>query len=97
MLVKDFKRFAIHDLFKVSSFSLSLFYFLRNLRKMSNSPLSIYFFGHVEVYAVSTQAKELCNKAKTTNEKSKKLTNEVILKKGEVIRLTNEAFSSTRN
>ena len=48
-------------------------------------------------YAVSTQAKELCNKAKTTKEKSKKLTNEVILKKGEVIRLTNEAFSFTRN
>ena len=31
MLVKDFKRSAIHDLFKVSSFSLSLVPFLRNL------------------------------------------------------------------
>ena len=49
MSMKDFERSAIHDLFKVSSFSLSLFYFLRNLRKFSNSPLSIYFSGHVEV------------------------------------------------
>ena len=49
MLVKDFKRSAIHDLFKVSSFSLSLFYFLRNLSKISNSPSSVYFSCHVEV------------------------------------------------
>ena len=49
ILVKDFERSAIHDLFKVSSFSFLLFYFQRNLRKISNSPSSIYFSSHIEV------------------------------------------------
>ena len=33
ILVKDFERSAIHDLFKVSSFSFLLFYFLTKLKK----------------------------------------------------------------
>ena len=41
-------------------------------------------------YAASTQAKELCEEAKTTKEKNKKLNKEVLLKKGEVIRLTED-------
>ena len=41
-------------------------------------------------YTVSTQAKELCDEAKAAKEKSKELNNEVLLKKGEVIRLTEE-------
>ena len=41
-------------------------------------------------YTVSSQAKELCDEAKTTKEKSKELNNEVPLKKGEVIKLTEE-------
>ena len=41
-------------------------------------------------YTASTQAKELCDEAKATKEKSKELSNEVLLKKGEVIRLTEE-------
>ena len=49
MLVRDFERFTIYDLFKVCSFLLFPFYFLRNLRKISNSPSSIYFSGHGEV------------------------------------------------
>ena len=49
MSVKDFKHSAIHDLFKVSSFSFLLFYFQRNLRKISNSPSPIDFSGHVVV------------------------------------------------
>ena len=49
MSVKDFERLAIHDLFKASSFSLSLVPFLRNLEKISNFPSSIHFLGHVEV------------------------------------------------
>ena len=39
-------------------------------------------------YTASTQAKELCIKAKETKEKNKELSNEVLLKKKEVIRLT---------
>ena len=38
-------------------------------------------------YTVSTQAKELCEEAKTAKEKNKELNKEVLLKKGEVIRL----------
>ena len=41
-------------------------------------------------YTASTQAKELCDEAKATKEKSKELSNKVLLKKGEVIRLTEE-------
>ena len=41
-------------------------------------------------YTTSSQAKELCDEAKSTKAKSKKLNNEVFLKKGEVIRLTEE-------
>ena len=39
---------------------------------------------------MSTQAKELYNEAKAAKEKSKELTNKVLLKKGEVIRQTKE-------
>ena len=39
-------------------------------------------------YTASTQAKELCEEAKTVREKNKELNKEVLLKKGEVIRLT---------
>ena len=39
---------------------------------------------------MSTQAKKLCNEAKAAKEKSKELTNKVLLKKGEVIRQTKE-------
>ena len=41
-------------------------------------------------YTVSTQAKELCEEAKTAKEKNKELNKEVLLKKGEVIRLTED-------
>ena len=41
-------------------------------------------------YTASTQAKEFCDEAKATKEKSKELNNEVLLKKGEVIRLTED-------
>ena len=41
-------------------------------------------------YIASTQAKELCDGAKAAKEKSKELNNEVLLKKGEVIKLTEE-------
>ena len=41
-------------------------------------------------YTTSTQAKELYDQAKAAKEKSKKLNNEVLLKKGEVIKLTEE-------
>ena len=41
-------------------------------------------------YTASSQAKELCDEAKANKAKSKKLNNEVFLKKGEVIRLTEE-------
>ena len=39
-------------------------------------------------YMTSSQAKELCDEAKIAKEKNKELNNEVLLKKGEVIRLT---------
>ena len=38
-------------------------------------------------YTASTQAKELCEEAKTAKEKNKEPNKEVLLKKGEVIRL----------
>ena len=41
-------------------------------------------------YITSSQAKELCDEAKATKVKSKKLNNEVLLKKGEVIRQIEE-------
>ena len=41
-------------------------------------------------YTASTQAKDFCDEAKATKEKSKELNNEVLLKKGEVIRLTED-------
>ena len=41
-------------------------------------------------YIASCQAKELCEEAKTSKEKAKELNNEVLLKKGEVIRLTED-------
>ena len=43
-----------------------------------------------KIYTASTQAKEPCNESKVANEKSKELTNKVLLKKGEVIKLTEE-------
>ena len=41
-------------------------------------------------YTASTQAKELCDEAKMAKEKNKELNKEVLLKKGEVIRLTED-------
>ena len=41
-------------------------------------------------YTASSQAKELCEEAKTAKEKNKKLNKEVLSKKGEVIRLTKD-------
>ena len=41
-------------------------------------------------YTASTQAKELCEEAKTVRKKNKELNKEVLLKKGEVIRLTED-------
>ncbi|KAL0004677.1 hypothetical protein SO802_012238 [Lithocarpus litseifolius] len=41
-------------------------------------------------YTASTQAKELCIEAKEAEEKNKELSHEVLLKKGEVIRLTKD-------
>ena len=41
-------------------------------------------------YTVSTQAKESCEETKTAKEKNKKLNKEVLLKRGEVIRLTED-------
>ena len=44
----------------------------------------------VKFYIVSSQAKELCDEAKDAKAKSKELNSEVVLKKGEVIRLAEE-------
>ena len=41
-------------------------------------------------YTASCQAKELCEEAKTSKEKAKELNNEVLSKKGQVIRLTRD-------
>ena len=41
-------------------------------------------------YTMIFQAKELCVEAKTAKEKAKELNNEILLKKGEVIRLTDD-------
>ena len=41
-------------------------------------------------YIVTCQAKELCAEAKTAKEKAKELNNEILFKKGVVIRLTND-------
>ena len=39
-------------------------------------------------YTATCHAKELCAEAKTAKEKAKELNNEILLKKGKVIRLT---------
>nr|XP_023892104.1 uncharacterized protein LOC112004117 [Quercus suber] len=62
MLVKEFERSGIHDLFKAMS----------------------------KFYTVTCQAKELYEEAKTAKEKAKELNNEILLKKGEVIKLTDD-------
>ena len=41
-------------------------------------------------YIATCQAKELAAEAKTANDKAKELNNEILLKKGEVIRLTED-------
>ena len=41
-------------------------------------------------YTATCQAKELVAEAKTANDKAKELNNEVLLKKGEVLRLTED-------
>ena len=41
-------------------------------------------------YTATYQAKELATEAKTAKEKAKELSNEVLLKKGEVLRLTKD-------
>ena len=41
-------------------------------------------------YIATYQAKELAAEAKTANDKAKELNNEVLLKKGEVLRLTED-------
>ena len=41
-------------------------------------------------YTATCQAKELAAKTKTANDKAKELNNEVLLKKGEVLRLTED-------
>ena len=41
-------------------------------------------------YTVTCQAKELATEAKTDKDKAKELSNEVLLKKGEVLRLTED-------
>ena len=51
---------------------------------------STFYKAMSKFYTASTQVKELCDEAKATKEKSKELNNEVFLKKGEVIRLTEE-------
>ena len=90
MLVRDFERSAIHNLFMVCSFLLSLFYFLRNLGIFLTLLHPSIFQAMAKFYTASSQAKKLCDEAQTAKAKSKKLNNEVLLKKGEVIRLTEE-------
>ena len=46
----------------------------------------------LKFYTTTCQAKELAIEAKTAKEKAKELNNEVLLKKGEVLKLT-EDFS----
>ena len=41
-------------------------------------------------YTTTCQAKELTTEAKTAKDKAKELSNEVLLKKGEVLRLTED-------
>ena len=69
-------------------FSLFSFYFLKDPRKISNSPLSIR--RPCPSFTLSTQSKKLCIEAKDAKEKNKELSNKVLLKKGEVIRLTKD-------
>ena len=43
-----------------------------------------------KIYTASSQTKELCEEAKTAKEKNKELNKEILLKKGKVIRLTED-------
>ena len=90
MSIRDFEHSTIHNLFKVCSFLLSLFYFLRKFGKFLTLLHPSIFQAMAKFYTASSHAKELCDEAQATKAKSKKLNNEVLLKKREVIRLTEE-------
>ena len=90
MSVRDFECSVIHDLFKVGSFLLSPFYFLRNFGKFLTLLHPSIFQAMAKFYTASSQAKELCDEAKAAKAKSKELKAKFLLKKGEVIRLTEE-------
>ena len=88
--VKEFERSGIQDLFKVV--------FRSSLRVFKNF---FFFEQYVELpfvhaqamskfYTATCQAKELATEAKTTKDKTKDLNNEILLKKGEVLRLTED-------
>ncbi|XP_030961607.1 uncharacterized protein LOC115982978 [Quercus lobata] len=61
-----------------------------SVKEFERSGIHDLFKAMSKFYTATCQAKELCAEAKTTKEKAKELNNEILLKKGEVIRLTDD-------
>ena len=87
MSVKEFERSSIHDLFKVCLIRLCVF-------SVSFQNKVLLPFVHVQTmskfYTATCLVKELATEAKTTKDKAKELNNEVLFKKWEVLRLTED-------
>ena len=71
-----------------SRYVVFIIFLLFSKRSKKNFWLSfVHSQAMSKFYTACTQAKELCIEAKDAKEKNKELSNEVLLKKGEVIRL----------
>ena len=74
MSVKDFERFAIHDLFKVCSFlPILILFFYEIYGKILILLRPSVFQAMPKFYTASSQTKELYDKAKAAKAKSKEL------------------------
>ena len=89
MSVREFERFGIHDLFKVvfrsslCAFKIFFFFFFEQYIELP----FVYAQAMSKFHIATCQAKELATEAKTAKDKAKELNNEILLKKGEVLRL----------
>ena len=90
MSVREFECSGIHDLFKVvfrlSLCALKFFFFFEQYIELP----FVHAHAMSKFYIATYQAKELATEAKTAKDKAKELNNEILLKKGKVLRLTED-------
>ena len=89
MSVKEFECSGIHDLFKVS-FIRPCVFSVSFQNKKSNFPSSMYRLCQNFILRPARLRNSLQTEAKTAKDKAKELNNEILLKKGEVLRLTKD-------